>query len=72
MVSCRNCKHFRRETESWEMPDYYWFVCRAIPGMANLKSFPFANTRCKKFEPAEIVVPKSLDEMLHDARTRQK
>jgi hypothetical protein len=48
--SCRNCKHFHRAEESWEMPHIWWYECSYREGMANLKSFPFTNTKCKGFE----------------------
>lgn len=51
MADCRSCRHFRRETESWEFPDIWWYECRKRPGAPNLTSFPFVNTNCKAFEP---------------------
>lgn len=54
MPSCVSCKHFRRETESWEFPHIWWYECRKRPGMANAKSFPFTNTKCKAFEQKPI------------------
>lgn len=53
LVSCRDCKHFRREEESWEMPWIWYYVCKKRGGMSNLKSFPFHNTKCKQFESKE-------------------
>jgi len=47
--ACRRCAHLVRETESWEMPHIWWWECAAIPGRANLKSFPFAATKCQRF-----------------------
>ncbi len=50
MNSCHECKHLHRETESWELPDIWWWECAARPGLANLKSFPFHHTRCRAFD----------------------
>ena len=51
--SCYNCGNYVRETESWEMPHIYWYECAAAPGMANLRSWPFHNTKCKHFVERE-------------------
>lgn len=48
--SCYGCKHLRKETESWEMPHIWWWECTPRPAAPNLKSFPFANTKCKAWE----------------------
>lgn len=50
MNSCYRCAHLHKETESWEMPHIWWWECSARPAMANLKSFPFSNTKCKDFK----------------------
>lgn len=55
--SCYTCAHFHREEESWEMPHIWWYECSARPSMANLKSFPFTNTKCtlfKQFTPRSV------------------
>lgn len=52
--SCYDCKHLRRETESWEMPHIRWWECSANKSRANLLSFPFRNTKCRDFSPANI------------------
>jgi len=39
-----------RETESWEMPHIAWWECKRDVGRANLKSFPYVRTTCKRFE----------------------
>ena len=53
MQSCFTCKHrhSHKETESWEMPHIYWWEhsCNAHPGIANLKQFPFSETRCTEW-----------------------
>lgn len=56
MNSCRECKHVRRETESWELPHIFYYVCKKAPGMANLRSFPFKCTSCPHFEASGKVV----------------
>lgn len=48
--SCYRCAHLVREQESWEMPNIWWWECAARPGLANLKSFPFMNTKCAAFQ----------------------
>ena len=48
--SCGKCKHLAKATESWELPDIWWWECNARPGLANLKSFPFRDTKCKSYE----------------------
>lgn len=48
--SCSSCKHFTKETESWEMPWVYWYECSSLPGVENLKNFPFKNG-CKHYTP---------------------
>jgi hypothetical protein len=52
--SCGNCKHYScvRQEESWEMPHVFWYEreCDVRSGVSNLKSFPFNNTKCEKFE----------------------
>lgn len=53
MNRCGNCKHLTHQTESWEMPHIWWWECAARPAMANLKSFPFHNTKCKSFALSE-------------------
>lgn len=50
LVSCRDCKHFKIESDGWEMPHIAWPACSARPQMANLKSFPFMVTACWAFE----------------------
>lgn len=50
---CLTCKHYRRGRESWELPEFWWHECTALPGMGNLRSFPFKATSCKKHEPKE-------------------
>ena len=54
MNSCFDCKYYSywRETESWEMPHIYTDMreCSKVPTNANLKSFPFLNTKCIHFE----------------------
>jgi hypothetical protein len=47
---CTNCVHYIRQEESWEMPHIFWYECKVVPSAANLKSFPYKNTKCKKFE----------------------
>ena len=59
--SCGNCGNFVRETESWEMPHIYWYECAARPGMANLRNFPFRNTKCKEFVKREPYVKSILE-----------
>lgn len=49
MANCYHCKHLRKETESWELPQFWYWECRAIPGRANLTSFPFRRTNCPSF-----------------------
>jgi len=48
--SCFNCVHIHKETESWEMPHIFWYECSARPQNAQLKQFPFFNTKCKYHE----------------------
>ncbi len=50
MNSCYRCIHLHKEIESWEMPYIWWWECSAQPTTANLKSFPFSNTKCKAFK----------------------
>lgn len=50
MANCRRCKHFYKDSESWEMPHIWWYACNEKPNYMNLKSFPFHNTKCDKFE----------------------
>lgn len=50
MNACGNCKHLRREQESWELPHIWWWDCARHPARANLRSFPFHHTTCKSFE----------------------
>jgi len=38
----------------------------AIPAVSNLKSFPFKNTKCKKFEQRKTPLRLSLSEMLEN------
>lgn len=59
--SCRACVHLRRATESWEMPHIQWWECAARPSMENLRTFPFNQTICKKYDPGVRVEP--IDEM---------
>jgi hypothetical protein len=40
---CKSCVFFARDSESWEMDHYYWFVCRKRPANESLKTFPFKN-----------------------------
>ena len=51
------------------MPHIQWWECRAAPAMANLKSFPFRRTTCKKWTPFKArehsIVP-TLDGLLID------
>lgn len=54
--SCYNCVSLIREEESWEMPHIWWWECTACPGMANLKSFPFENTKCKAYVRRETPI----------------
>jgi hypothetical protein len=49
--ACRACQNFSREVESWELPGIWWYECAALPGMANLASFPFRATKCKRYIP---------------------
>ena len=48
--SCFTCIYLFRETESWEMPHIYWYVCDILPQNAMLKQFPFKRTKCKKWK----------------------
>lgn len=55
MNSCYQCAHLKREMESWEMPEIWWWECAKKPAMANLKNFPFKNTQCKVFEQLDLL-----------------
>ena len=44
--SCRLCRHYRVDYESWEMPWVSWAECAKYPGRSNLKSFPFKAPKC--------------------------
>jgi hypothetical protein len=48
---CFTCKHLRRETESWEMPQIAWYECDKRPQNSNLRNFPFRSTACAVREP---------------------
>lgn len=50
MPSCYGCVYLSKETESWEMPHIWWWECRKRPGVENLTSFPFRNTKCSVFQ----------------------
>lgn len=54
--SCRNCKHFYRDSESWEMDHIWWWECNLHPEYKNLTSFPFKNTKCADRSPAEVMI----------------
>jgi hypothetical protein len=69
MKSCANCENYVREEESWEMPHIYWYECKARPGMENLTSFPFKNTKCKSFTQKQIG---SLSEILIGDKNEQR
>jgi hypothetical protein len=47
---CVNCVHFFIDGEGWELPQYDFANCKARPNFANLKSFPFKNTKCRVYE----------------------
>ena len=53
--SCWGCGNMVKETESWEMSHIYWYECVGSPGMANLRNFPFRNTKCKHYVKSEPV-----------------
>jgi hypothetical protein len=44
---CFDCRYFRRETESWEMPHVWWYECRARHANESLRGFPWKLTKCK-------------------------
>lgn len=54
MNSCYTCKHRHsyKEAESWETPHIFWWIhiCDARSTVANLKQFPFNQTKCQKWE----------------------
>ena len=60
MKSCGKCKHLHKEIEGWETPHIWWWECAARPGVANLTSFPFINTKCQSYAPI-LLQPKMLD-----------
>lgn len=60
--SCYNCGECVREVESWELEHIYWYECDAVPGMANLRNFPFSNTKCKHFVKSQHPVRRSVYE----------
>lgn len=51
--SCFRCVHFRKESESWEMPHVRWYECAWRPMNENLKSWPWKRTACKGFQEVE-------------------
>lgn len=53
MNTCYRCANLMRESEGWERPDIQWWECAKRPGMANLRSFPFHNTKCPEFKPSK-------------------
>lgn len=51
MNACGTCDNLSRERESWELQHIQWWECRARPGLANLSSFPFRQTKCGAWTP---------------------
>jgi hypothetical protein len=47
--SCFSCEALLRQTESWVMPDVWWFECPRRPGIENLRQWPFRTTTCDKY-----------------------
>jgi hypothetical protein len=56
---CRWCKHLKREEDgAWGESMYFWYECEST-SYHNLRSFPFAATKCKKFEQSEYYTKKT-------------
>ena len=52
--SCKNCKYISVEGDDYSNWGYFneFYVCD-ITNYYNLKSFPFVNTKCKKYKKNE-------------------
>jgi hypothetical protein len=48
--TCLECSHCRAFAED-EYGHYISYECLAIPGSANLSTFPFKNTTCLLYKP---------------------
>jgi len=51
--SCVMCKHFYIDGEGWELPQFNYPNCLKRKNYANLKSFPFVNTKCESYKKGE-------------------
>ena len=65
-MNCRECKFISPEDDG-NPPDarYFWYECTTT-GYDNLKSFPFQNTKCRKFQPSGHYLKPNLIERLRD------
>jgi hypothetical protein len=47
MGGCYSCLHLKNEGGGWEYPQFNYKVCDKRPAYANLKGFPWVNTKCR-------------------------
>lgn len=47
--SCLKCNHLFMDGGGWELPQFDYPNCNKHPNLANLKSFPFKDTKCPSF-----------------------